>query len=153
MKKQIVIFVVILLVSMAGSFFLGAAYSNSKTKNSFPGSIQSGMLGSGYGFNRGSTNGKNGINIANGEVLSKDDSSITLKDRNGGSKIILFSSSTTILKSTEGVIDDVKTGDSITVTGKTNSDGSVTAESIQIRDQIIPQQNQEPVEQPQNNNK
>lgn len=151
MKKQIVIFVVILLAGITGSFFLGAAYSKNKTKNSFPGSMQGGMLNGGYGFNR--NNGKSGINMTNGDVLSRDDSSITVKDRNGGSKIILFSSSTTILKSAEGVIDDVKTGDSITVTGKTNDDGSITAQSIQIRDQIISQQNQEPAGQPQDNNK
>ena len=149
MKKQVIIFVVILLVSIVGSFFLGAAYSSSKSKNNFPILMQSGMLGSGYGFNRNGTNGKNNINMTNGEVLSKDNSSIILKDRNGGSKIILFSSSTTILKSTEGAIDDIKTGDNITVTGKINSDGSVTAESIQIRDKIIPQQNQSPLEKPQ----
>lgn len=115
--------------------------------------MQDGMLNREYEFNRNSVNGKNSINMTNGEVLSKDEFSITVKNRNGGSRIVLFSSSTTILKLTEGIIDDIKMGDNITVTGKINTDGSITAESIQIRDQVVPKQNKVPLDQPQDDNK
>lgn len=74
-----------------------------------------------------------GAGLLNGEVLAKDAQSVTIKMRDGGSKNVLFSTSTKILKSTAGVIDDLQVGDSVMVVGKTNSDGSVNAESIQIQ--------------------
>ena len=74
-----------------------------------------------------------GGGLANGEVISKDAQSVTIKMRDGGSKNVLFSTSTKILKSTAGIIDDLKVGDTVMVVGKTNTDGSVNAESIQIQ--------------------
>lgn len=141
MKKQIIIFIIALVVVAAGSFFLGTTYAKNNVKNNFSRSMQGGMLNEGYGFNRTSSNSK-GSSMIDGEVLSKDDTSITVKSKDGGSKIILFSDSTTVLKSTEGAISDLNDGDEVIISGKTNDDGSVTAESIQIRDQLMQQQNQ-----------
>ena len=67
-----------------------------------------------------------------GEVLSKDDKSVTLKLRDSGSKIIFFSDSTQITKSAGGSAKDLTVGQEISATGEANSDGSVNAQTIQI---------------------
>jgi hypothetical protein len=68
-----------------------------------------------------------------GEVLSKDATGITIKLRNGGSQIVLIGGSAQVLKSVTGTLNDVAVGSNVTVIGTANSDGSFTANSIQLR--------------------
>lgn len=77
-------------------------------------------------------NGPGGGFLA-GQIVSKDDSSITIKTREGSSQIIFFSDSTTIDKSVSGSKDDLSIGQQITANGKAGTDGSITAQMIQIR--------------------
>lgn len=93
-----------------------------------------GMMGE-----QGRRNGQNGMmsgTFANGEIMNNDGKSVTVKLRDGGSKIIFFSDSTKVTKTTDGTSKDLITGKNISVSGTTNSDGSLTAESIQIRPEI-----------------
>ncbi len=71
--------------------------------------------------------------MASGEILSKDGQSLSLKLRDGGSKIIFLSASTTVSKLAEAKLDDVASGAEVTVAGTPNADGSITAQMIQIR--------------------
>lgn len=68
-----------------------------------------------------------------GEVLSKDDKSVTVKTRDGGSKIIYFTHETPIGKSVSGSSSDLENGKQVMINGKNNPDGSFTANNIQIR--------------------
>lgn len=68
-----------------------------------------------------------------GQVLSKDDKSLTVSVTGGGSKIVFLSSATKVMKASDGVIGDVAVGSNVFITGTPNSDGSVTATSIQLR--------------------
>jgi hypothetical protein len=76
---------------------------------------------------------RTGGGFVNGEVLSKDDKSITIKLNDGGSRIIFLSSTTNVMKDTEGALSDVIVGSNLMITGNVNSDGSMNAQSIQIR--------------------
>lgn len=72
-------------------------------------------------------------NNAMGSILSMDSTSITLATMGGGSKTILLSPSTTILKTAPGSTSDLSSGDNIIVNGTANADGSISASSISIR--------------------
>lgn len=89
---------------------------------------------------RGSGNGRNGGDsgagggFVSGEIISKDAQSVTIKLRDGSTKIVLFSSSTPITKPVMGTSDDLAQGKNATANGTLNSDGSITAQSIQVRE-------------------
>jgi len=74
----------------------------------------------------------NGLNSIEGEIISIDDESLTVKLMDGSTKIIFFSESTTYSNFQEAKKEDLKTGIKISVFGKTNIDNSVTAQRIQI---------------------
>lgn len=133
-KKIVITIGVVLVVGVLG-FLGGMQYQ----KRKLPAGVafnQNQMRGIG-GFNGQRTLGTGGMMRGGsgviGEVLSKDDKSITVKLQDGGSKIVFFSGTTTIAKSAQGTIGDVTTGTQVVVTGTTNPDGSVTAQNIQLR--------------------
>src|SRR3989339_522199 len=128
MKKShlIVVIIILAVVVMGGSFYGGMIYVKSQNPRG--------------GFNGGNFQtrvnrvGENGSNFISGNIISKDNNSITLKLlNNAGSKIIFYSENTQVNKQAAGTPDDLVVGTSLSVTGTTNSDGSVTAQSIQIR--------------------
>lgn len=71
--------------------------------------------------------------LITGQVSSKDSQSITVKTRDGSSRIVFYSSSTAVNKQVAGSTNDISPGTEVMVGGMQNSDGSFTAQSIQIR--------------------
>jgi len=67
-----------------------------------------------------------------GEIIEKDEKSITIKLQDGSSKIVMLPGNTEIRKVTAGSRNDLKQGERVFVVGKENSDGSVTASIVQI---------------------
>jgi hypothetical protein len=124
-KSLIIIAIVVLLVVGGGAFYGGMLYGKSQnTRPSYAGSFQT----------RINRTGASGSSFISGNIISKDSSSITLQLPNGsGSKIIFYSDATQISKFASGTADDLANGTSVSVTGTINSDGSLTAQSIQIR--------------------
>jgi hypothetical protein len=69
---------------------------------------------------------------AMGEVTSVDDKSLTVKMPDGSSKIVLFSDKTIFENTTTAKRSDISTGKTVRVLGTTNSDGSITADNIDL---------------------
>lgn len=93
--------------------------------------------GFGNGQGRGGAAGMMGGSAAGGftagSILSKDANTLTLQLRDGGSKIVLYSTSTRVGKMTDGTVADLTPGTEVTVMGAANADGSITASQVQIR--------------------
>ena len=127
LKNKMVTMGVMAIVLMCALYYIG--YQMGK------GSATSHQYGTAAGMTGGAgrMRGGMGAGAVTGSVLSKDATSMTIQSRDGSSKIVLYSDSTQVMKSTAGTANDVTVGSQITVIGKTNSDGSVTAQSVQIR--------------------
>ncbi|TSA44913.1 hypothetical protein D4R51_02880 [bacterium] len=127
MKKFLPIVITALVIGGI-CFYAGTRIGSNSNKSAsqFPGSFQkgSGMVRTGNPQSGGFTGGS---------VIAKDDKSITVSLRDGSSKIIFVSSSTEIMKSAQGSLGDLSIGEQVTVTGTQNSDGSITAQSVQVR--------------------
>jgi hypothetical protein len=126
MNKKIVWVIVAFIIVGGGSFYGGMAYAKSQTpaRGQFAGLAggagRTGARGAGGGF-------------TTGQVISAGNGSITIQEQSGSTEIVLVSSSTSILKSTSGSLSDLTPGTTVVVTGTANSDGSLTAQSVQIR--------------------
>jgi hypothetical protein len=131
MKNQKTIFLMIgVIVTAGGAFFAGMKYQASKSP-SFTRQFSNMQFGNRIGGNQQNRSRMGGRSVM-GEILNQDDKSITVKLPDGSSKIILFSNKTIVNKATEASTTDLKTGEQVAVFGNENSDGSVTAENIQL---------------------
>ena len=145
MKKRLLTIIAVAIVAGGAGFYGGLKYSQSKTGRNFAGNFQNmanlsdeerqqrmqemsaANIAGRVGGNR------SGAGFASGEIISKDDKSITVKLRDGGSKIIILADSTEISKFASGEKTDLEVGKQVSVSGTANQDGSITAQSIQLR--------------------
>jgi Flp pilus assembly protein TadG len=127
-KSSIVIAIIVLIVVGGGAFYGGMLYAKSQSAASAS-AARANFAG------RAGRTGVAGAGFTSGSIIAKDSNSITLQlpSSTGGSKIIYYSAATQISKTASGTSADLANGVSVSVTGTTNSDGSVTAQSIQIR--------------------
>lgn len=144
MKKNTVIIIVIITMVLSGliGFLIGKKYQTSRLA-----SMTNSPFGT-FGYNRfgnrqnsdSQTTGQPQINNNRmggsqqviGEILSQDDKSITVKMTDGSSKIVFVGDTTIISKSSSATKTDLKVGEKVAVFGPENTDGSVTANNIQL---------------------
>lgn len=135
MKRQhVLIALAIIFCVGVGAFYGGMQYDKKITADARTiARTQFGAGAKGQG-GRGMMGGRgqNGGGFVAGEVLSKDDKSLTIKTPDGGSTIVYFSAELSVRKSESGNLSDVAAGEKIVINGKANSDGSFTADTIQI---------------------
>jgi len=125
MSKTVKIIIGVIILGLI--FFGGYEYGLSKK------SVNQSFAGGNGRFGGNGSGRMGGGGMTAGDILSKDASGIVLSLRAGGSKIILVSTSTDVQKMAKGSLNDLLVGTSVSVSGATNADGSVTAQSIQIR--------------------
>jgi len=68
-----------------------------------------------------------------GEIINMDNQSLTVKTRDGSSRLVFYNASTTVAKETKGTVADLTKGNQVSVNGNANTDGSVNAQMIQLR--------------------
>lgn len=129
MKNPIVISVVVALLVGAGAFFGGMKFQETKAASSNSADHAQGSFRGQNGQNR---NSQGGFRPVVGEILNMDDKSITVKLEDGSSKIVLLPDNITVSKTDTTSKADLKTGVRVGVFGTNNSDGSVTAQNVQI---------------------
>lgn len=134
-NNKLIIAILILVVGAGAGFFGGMKYRDyqiSKQRATFAGGNfqRNGTTGAtGAGARMGGTAARGSVN---GSIISADDKSITVKLADGSSRIVLLSDTTQINQATAATKADLKVGTTVAVFGQTNSDGSVTAQSIQL---------------------
>ncbi len=127
MKKYLPMLVTAIVIGGA-AFYGGLQYGKSQSL------AAAGAGGSGRGGNfAGRQRGGNGGNFIGGQIVGKDDKSITVQSMDGSSKIIFFSDTTKIMKAVDGTLADLAAGKQVSINGTQNPDGSITAQSIQLR--------------------
>ena len=122
-NKNIIIIIILLLVIGAGEFLAGMKYQQSKVTSTFRQFT---------GARNGQTGQTNAARPVAGQIIASDDKSITVKLGDGSSKIVILTDSTGYSKTDSAAKTDLKEGDTVAVFGTTNSDGSVTAQNVQL---------------------
>ncbi len=133
MKKTLIVAVIVAVLVGGTAFYSGTRYTQSKTSQGlFQGSLQNSRnpVQEGGFRNRG---GNNGAGFIMGDIITKDNKSITVKLQDGGSKIVFYSEATKISKFVNGVASDLAVGETVVANGQVNSDGSITGDTIQLR--------------------
>ncbi|HEV7424389.1 MAG TPA: hypothetical protein VGO21_04340 [Candidatus Paceibacterota bacterium] len=118
------------IIVLVGVFYGGIVYGKSQIAPRG----QRGMGGQAFAAGGGGAGGfRNMGGFTTGQIIAKDEKSITVQLVGGGSKIIFLDANTKISKSTAGILADLAVGTQVSVTGAANTDGSVNAQMVQIR--------------------
>jgi hypothetical protein len=134
-RNQIIGAIVVILIVGGGAFWGGMAYAQGQTPTRGAGAagFTRGAGGAGGSF-AGRTGGAAGGGFTTGQIVSVGNGTITIQSATASStEIVLVGSSTQVQKTVAGSMSDLTTGTQVVVTGTPNSDGSLTAQSIQIR--------------------
>ena len=129
MNKTLTGAIVAVIIVGGVSFYAGSVYGKSQV----PAASARGQFGGPGGIAGARTGARGAGGFTTGQILSKDATSMTVQMSDGSTKIVLFSTSTQVMKTATGSVNDLSTGTDVVVTGTSNSDGSVTAQSVQVR--------------------
>ena len=124
MKNPWMIIVIVAVLVGAAAFFGGMQYQKSQRNNQFF------QTGTGPRLNRFGGNGQNPP--VRGQIISTDSNGITVKLQDGSSKIVIIPDNANIMEATSAAKQSLTTGKNVMIFGTTNSDGSVTAQNVQL---------------------
>ncbi|MDD5438287.1 MAG: DUF5666 domain-containing protein [Patescibacteria group bacterium] len=120
--------IVCLLLGGAAGYFVTTTFIKPNAKNF------NGMAGQfvARGTNGGARNA-NSMGLVSGELIKMDNGSMSIKLRDGSSKLVLTTPSTEAVKMASTTLDTLKVGENVIVSGTANADGSLTAQTVQVR--------------------
>ncbi len=125
--------VIVGIIVLVGAFYAGMTYGG----NNVRASINSKSMN--FAQNMGGVRGNRNMGgFTNGQIIAKDDKSITVSLMSGGSKIIFLDSNTKVSKQAMGTMADLAVGTQVSIMGAANSDGSINATTVQIRPNTPP---------------
>ncbi len=137
----IIAIIVSLVVGALAGYFGGQYISQSQRQARFAqfGVGQGGGLRQypGGGPAAGASGARQGFRPVSGKIISADKNSITVQLADGSSKIIILSDKTAINKAEKVDQSALTVGTTVAVFGTDNSDGSVTAQNVQINPRVI----------------
>ena len=108
--------------------------SSEERREMFSGGDHGGWTGSRDDFVRSRGTGfRGGSGMTVGEVLSIDEGSITIDLGEEGSKLVLLTDETSVLKSQDVGLEGLSEGDNVFVSGETSDGGSVIAETVTVQ--------------------
>lgn len=126
--KVHIIWAVAVILAFSVGFLVG------KMGSSAPRQFAGGLNGENFGASsRGASSNRTGGSFAAGKIASINGQTITLQLPNGSSEVVFFSSSTSIIKPATASASSLTEGLRVMVGGSSNSDGSLTAQTIQIQ--------------------
>jgi len=130
--KPVVVFLITVGVG-ALAFYGGIQYQKSQSPigRNFMGQQGTGRNGSGVGTRRMG----NGQPVS-GEIISMDADSLTVKMNDGSSRIVLLNDKTIYNKTASVEKTELKVGEKVGVFGTANTDGSVSAQNVQLNPQF-----------------
>lgn len=146
-NQKIVIACVITAVLAGGVGYVGGV-KMSPLKRSVMFNSRSGQTMNLRNNNQNNQNGNGITNAPNmmgrggaitGEVIAKDNKSLTIKMSDGSSKIVIISDKTNYRMASESSLDKIEVGTKVATFGDSNSDGSTTATSIEINPAMMGQ--------------
>ena len=129
-KNSMIIAGIILIIAAAAvGFYAGMQYQTGRARNTF---AQGGTFRQRFA-GQFAQNGQNAnFQAVRGQILSMSNNILTIKLSDGSTKIVVLSGNTTFAQSAKASLSDLKVGDTVNAIGTTNSDGSVTAQDLQI---------------------
>lgn len=127
MKNNLLVTIIVALVVGATGFYGGTLYQKSQASNFASLGYNPGGPNMGRRFGNG-----NGQRPVVGKVISQDANTLTIQLIDGSSKIVDITGKTTYSKTSTASASDLKTGDTVAAIGPVNSDGSITAQTIQL---------------------
>ncbi len=126
--KVHIVWAIVVVVALVGGFFYGKTMGAGSSRSGFTGAAGS------YGSStRRTAGGMTGGGLVSGQITAMDSTSITLQLANGNSQVVFYSTSTPVSEPTIVAPSTLKVGTNVMIGGTTNSDGSLTAQSIQVR--------------------
>jgi hypothetical protein len=127
MKNNSFSFILVAVISLAVGFYAGSFYQKSQQQQRF---FQFGARG--FSSQNQASRFGGGSRPVIGQIIKKEADSITVKTQNGSTRIVFFTDKTNIGKMTKAEISDLKENETVFIVGQENSDGSITAQNIQI---------------------
>lgn len=135
MKQNLILYLVIAVLVAGGvGFYAGDQYA-ARNRAGAGGNFAGRTGRNGGGFFGAS--GASGMTAVRGQVVKEDNQSLTVQLRDGSSKVVLLGSAT-FDKTVSASASDVTQGTEVMVIGKTNTDGSVTAQTVQLNPLVRP---------------
>lgn len=127
-----IVLIILILVAGGGGWYGGMQYQKSKGPT-----LPNGASASQFRQRFGNINGNFRNQFANGgavrgEVTAIQGGTLTVKLTDGSSKLVILGSSAAINKTATAAVSDITVGTTIQAIGTANSDGSVTATTVDL---------------------
>ena len=132
--KKIIITIIIAIIFGAGMFFAGTKWEAKKLgAQNDKAKVAQQTNPAAQNANPASVANQTRPDTVAGEVSAKDDVSFMVKLKDGSQKKVMFSDQTTVRKMSVTKVSDLNVGEQVSVSGKNNEDGTLSAQNVSVR--------------------